>query len=357
MVTGLNRLLATVLALVAVPRDVPAIWPFSTGERNSSPTVSQKRAPTLKGMPNFDFSQVPGLNLSKCPTGAGGKKIVARVNGREITAERLVAEVRVAGARQNASGAAQKAGWEGALSQPVLDSLIQRSLIEEYADQHQIVVSNAMVDALIRKENAQLPPGRKLEDDAIHNGQSQDDLRYTIRSRELLRLVREHIGTGVQPATTDTLMKFVQNNPVVTTRSEEIRASHILLVAKDGVSTQLLETIRNKSEAVHAELESGLDFAEAARKYSQDYLTAARGGDLGYFTRGKMYANFDAAAFALQPGNFTRVIKTPIGFHIIKVTDRRPDNAQEAYRQEEARRAFDQWMAKALKSAKVEKYL
>ena len=72
------------------------------------------------------------------------------------------------------------------------------------------------------------------------------------------------------------------------------------------------------------EAKSGADFAALAKKYSQDETNAQQGGDLDYFSRGRMVAAFDTAAFALAPGEISDLVKTEFGYHIIKMTDRKP---------------------------------
>jgi peptidyl-prolyl cis-trans isomerase D len=104
------------------------------------------------------------------------------------------------------------------------------------------------------------------------------------------------------------------------TTPEQIRASHILFstTGKDEAA------VRAKAEDVLKQARAGADFAALARKYSDDTATAKLGGDLDYFSRGKMVPEFDQAAFALKVGEISGLVKTQYGFHIIKVTDRKP---------------------------------
>ena len=104
------------------------------------------------------------------------------------------------------------------------------------------------------------------------------------------------------------------------TTPEQIRASHILLTTegKDDAA------VRAQAEKVLKEAKSGADFAALAKKYSQDESNAPQGGDLDYFSRGRMVAAFENAAFALAPGEMSDLVKTEFGYHIIKVTDRKP---------------------------------
>ena len=85
----------------------------------------------------------------------------------------------------------------------------------------------------------------------------------------------------------------------------KIRVSHIL-VEKQSQALRILD-----------ELKQGASFAELARKYSQ-CPSAKRGGDLGFFGRGKMVREFEQAAFALKEGEVSQPVKTQFGYHIIK---------------------------------------
>lgn len=102
----------------------------------------------------------------------------------------------------------------------------------------------------------------------------------------------------------------------------ERRASHILIaVPKDAPAAERAKA-RAEAEALLVEARKpGVDFAELARKHSQDPGSAAQGGDLGFFGKGAMVKPFEDAAFALQPGSISDVVESDFGFHIIKVTD------------------------------------
>lgn len=92
---------------------------------------------------------------------------------------------------------------------------------------------------------------------------------------------------------------------------EEVSARHILLETEDA------------AKAVIAELESGKDFAELAKEKSTG-PSAAQGGDLGFFTKGRMVPEFEAVAFTLEAGEYAKEpVKTQFGWHVIKVEERR----------------------------------
>jgi len=101
---------------------------------------------------------------------------------------------------------------------------------------------------------------------------------------------------------------------------EQIRASHILLKTegKDDAA------VKAKAEDILKQAKAGADFGELAKKYSEDESNAKNGGDLDYFGHGKMVPEFDAVAFTLQPGQISELVKTQFGYHIIKLTDKKP---------------------------------
>lgn len=105
----------------------------------------------------------------------------------------------------------------------------------------------------------------------------------------------------------------------------QVRASHILfkIEGKDekAVQTQA-EDVLKMAKAPNA------DFAALARKYSEDESNAASGGDLDYFGRGRMVAEFEQAAFAMKAGEISNLVKTAFGFHIIKMVDNQPESTR-----------------------------
>ncbi len=72
----------------------------------------------------------------------------------------------------------------------------------------------------------------------------------------------------------------------------------------------------------------GADFAALAKKYSEDESNNANGGDLDYFGRGRMVAEFEQAAFAMKNGEISNLVKTAFGFHIIKMVDNKPETTR-----------------------------
>ncbi len=101
-----------------------------------------------------------------------------------------------------------------------------------------------------------------------------------------------------------------------------MRASHILVLADEKADDATKKKARAQIEAINKRVKAGEDFAKLAQEHSQDG-SAAQGGDLSFFERGKMVPPFEQAAFAMKPGEVSDIVTTQFGYHIIKVTDRR----------------------------------
>ncbi len=108
-------------------------------------------------------------------------------------------------------------------------------------------------------------------------------------------------------------------------KEQEVRARHILFSLKEDTPEADIDKIRAGAEKVLAEAKQGKDFTELARQYSQDPSVSENGGDLGYFTRGRMAPAFADAAFSLKSGEISELVRSPFGFHIIKVEDVHPE--------------------------------
>src|SRR3954452_1109605 len=136
-------------------------------------------------------------------------------------------------------------------------------------------------------------------------------IRYLLVDIEALR------ARTVVPAAD--IEREYNNNSEQYTTPEQVRASHILLKTegKDDAA------VKAKAEALLKQARGGADFAELAKKNSEDTDSAKNGGDLDYFGRGRMVPEFDQAVFAMQPGTISDLVKTQYGYHIIKLVDKK----------------------------------
>jgi len=130
---------------------------------------------------------------------------------------------------------------------------------------------------------------------------------------------------------------------------EQIRASHILLKTEGKDEA----VVRKKAEEVLKKVKAGGDFAALAKQYSEDG-SKDKGGDLDYFGRGRMVKEFEEAAWALNPGQTTDLVKSEFGFHIIRLVDKKAASTrplEEVKAQVEDRIRFEKASAEASRVA------
>lgn len=107
---------------------------------------------------------------------------------------------------------------------------------------------------------------------------------------------------------------------------EQVQAAHILFKTA-GEPPESVQKIRQKAEKVLEEARAGKDFAQLARRHSEDG-SAANGGDLGFFGRGRMVPEFERAAFGLAKGEISGLVTTQFGFHIVKALEKQAARTQ-----------------------------
>ena len=125
----------------------------------------------------------------------------------------------------------------------------------------------------------------------------------------------------IAPFTDQDLERYYRRNVNLYEIEEQVTASHILLRIPEDADAETVTKRRQLATDLLDQLRQGADFAQLARSYSDDQSNAEQGGSLGTFGRGMMVEAFEKAAFSLQPGQLSEVVKSPFGFHIIKVTE------------------------------------
>jgi peptidyl-prolyl cis-trans isomerase D len=119
--------------------------------------------------------------------------------------------------------------------------------------------------------------------------------------------------------------RYYHNNIDQYSTPDQVRARHILLQTEGKDDAE----VRAQAEKLLAEARGGADFAELARKHSEDAGSREQGGDLDFFGRGRMVPAFEEAAFTLEPGTIGDLVRTEYGYHILKVEERRPGTTRE----------------------------
>jgi peptidyl-prolyl cis-trans isomerase D len=125
------------------------------------------------------------------------------------------------------------------------------------------------------------------------------------------------------------IAEYYEKNKVNYHQSEQIKARQILLKAPKDAPEAKRTDAKTKLENVRKEIEGGKDFAELAKAVTEDVGTRASGGELGWVERLSLPNEVAAAAFTINAGELTQVVESPLGFHLIKVEEKRPPATKE----------------------------
>lgn len=212
------------------------------------------------------------------------------------------------------------------LKKEVLQNLISERVLLAKAIEDTITVEDQQVDTelenRIQEFVHQLGSEEKVESQF---GMSISKIRRTyrdeIRKQQIVQKVRMQ---KLQPITVSRheVDEFFQNNrDSLPDRKPMVHMCHILLNIKAG--NEARQAALEKIQDIQARLHAGEDFETLAKTYSEDPGTASRGGRLGFIEKGTLYPEFEEAAFALEPGEISDIVETPIGFHIIQCIEKR----------------------------------
>jgi len=184
--------------------------------------------------------------------------------------------------------------------------------------------------------------------EAEKTGVSKDkDYQNTLERARRQILANRFLQKNVQPKITDANVKGFFDKNKARYNQDEVHAQHVLL--------------KEEAEAkeVYQKAKKGDDFETLAKKYSKDPSAAQNGGDLGFFTRSRMVPQFADKAFAMKKGEISEPVKSPFGWHVIKVIDTRAgkpvkyDEIKDQVRSDFQNESINELIASLKKSNKV----
>ena len=199
--------------------------------------------------------------------------------------------------------------------QEVLEQLITQELLWQVAEDRGYVVDDAAVYQRLQGVKGEFRSEEEFRAQVEAGGFNEatylEDLRQQLSVEQL---ISEDVARRSR-VTNEEIDQFYVENLDAMQLPEEIHVSHILIKVERDNETAAAAA-REKIDDLLAEARNGSDFGALAREHSAG-PTASQGGDLGFFGRGQMVAPFERAAFALQPGEISDVVRTQFGFHII----------------------------------------
>ena len=288
-----------------------------------------------------------GVNQSQ--VNAQNSEPIATVNGAEISHRAFQSQVNQTLSQMKGQVPDSKVL---SLKKRVLDQLIDRKLIEQEIEKRDLTdkISDEKVEERLDKivKNSQFKSKKALENRLKKAGRSLDDIRGQLKQSLAMQKLFDEVLKDIKVTDEEIAQNF-----------EEVSASHILIKTEDKSDQEA----KAKAEKVLDKLDSGKDFSKVAQEYSEG-PSAKRGGKVGSFGHdSKMVASFEEAAFDLEEGEISDLVKTKFGYHIIKVTDKKEAEGEEFKKQKgkienellnnKRKAAFNKWISEQNDKAEV----
>jgi peptidyl-prolyl cis-trans isomerase C len=242
-------------------------------------------------------------------------EVVAKVDDTEITKAELVARA------ESIQGQLPAGTGRDSLDfyRRVLDDLIASELLYRSSVAKGFVPTEAEVDAQLAAIRSQFPDEAQFDQALAAQGLNTEKLReMTTRSLGVQAMISEGIEV-----TAEQKQAYYQQNLERMKAPEQVRLSHILVSADENATPAQRDEAKKKTEDIRARVMAGEDFATLARENSDDPGSKANGGELPWVGRGDTVPPFEAAAFALSPGEISEVVETTYGYHVIKLVERK----------------------------------
>lgn len=224
------------------------------------------------------------------------------------------------------------------LEKQLLERMITEMLQEQFARESGVRVDDAQLDQAITRIAQQnnfpsLAEFRaKLETDEVDFKKFREEIRSEIIST---RLREREVESKLVISDTE-VANYLANKARLGGAQEEFRLAHILVVVPEQASAEKIQAARERAEQALAQLKGGADFAQVAAG-SSDAKDALKGGELGWRARDSIPALFMNELLNLLPGQVTAVLRSPSGFHILKLVEKRSNNAPVVITQTRAR--------------------
>jgi peptidyl-prolyl cis-trans isomerase C len=304
--------------------------------------------------------------VAKKKAAAGEKSaagaVLAKVNGVAITSAERDRAVREMLAQQSMSGQQANPDMMPQMENAALEQLISIELLYQKGKKMPIKDLSQKTEEKVAQSRKQFSSQADFEKALKGVNMNEKQLRDLAQRNIIIdNLLQKEVFSKITVTEADA-KKFYDENPDKFKMPERTRASHILISADQKATPEEKKKAKEKATAARKRVAGGEDFATVAKSES-NCPSASKGGDLGYFGKGQMVPEFEKAAAALKLGELSDVVETPFGYHIIKVTERKPSETvqfaevkgriEEYLKSQKAQKPLADYVAGLRKEAKV----
>ena len=237
------------------------------------------------------------------------------------------------------------------LKTKAMDSLLKDRLLLQEAKKRNITVSELEIEKSVESVRKNYPNQDDFEKLLRSKGLTVEDFRQQRIQELTIKKLMEAVTKEQLSLTMDRLKKYYEEHLTEFQHPDQVRAR------------QLVTDSAEKAESLRAMIVNGTPFEEVAKKYSLS-PDRKKGGNLGWFGKGEMPLEFEQVCFRLNNGELSSVIKTPYGYHLFEVLEKRGagqlpfdevrESIQTKIMETEGRAAFQKWYEQIRSQAKIE---
>jgi peptidyl-prolyl cis-trans isomerase SurA len=248
-------------------------------------------------------------------------RIVAVVNDEVITRLELDRDARMASEQLRRQGTPLPA--RDVLEKQLLERMITKRALLQYTRQTGLRVSDADLDRAIDKiaEQNKLAPAA-LRDTVEHDGISYNQFREDVRTEMLIQRLRDREVDSRVVVSDAEIQSFLRGQESQTEKVDEYNLSHVLVAVPEQATPEQVKTRRTRAETALAQIRQGTDFRQIAATFS-DAPDAFEGGAMGWRPAARLPGIFLEAVKNLKVGQASDILRSPAGFHIIVLIDKR----------------------------------
>ena len=253
-------------------------------------------------------------------------KVVAQVNGVDISGDTISRELKKAVQQYKKRGMPLNASQEKSAAKKLIDDEIGRTLLVLKAQDSGINITKDMLEKRLKEVQAKFRSDAVFEHKLADRGMTLDQYRAELETDLYMdQIIKKEIEPKIKIPENET-RDYYEKNKNKFASQEKVRASIILLKFNPSQGKAGEQKALKKFESILDQIRNGADFAAMAKKFSEDSL-ASKGGDLGFFTKKQMLPAFSNRAFKMKDGEVSDIFRTGHGFHVLKVTDKKPAGA------------------------------
>ncbi len=252
------------------------------------------------------------------------------------------------------------------LKNQVIRKMVGEELLYQEAVKNGLTIDDKAVDDEMVRIKRQFKDEKQYQAQLKASGHTEKGLRNEIhRQASISQLIKKEIVPEID-ITPEEAKAYYEKNKNRYRQPEKVHAQHILMKTEKSDSEEKKAEAKKKLQDLQKRILAGEDFGELAKEHSQG-PSNVRGGDLGYFTRGRMVKPFEDAAFKLAPNEVSDIVETQYGYHLIKVVDRQAEinpsfeevqpKINSTLFNQQIQKRLEPYVAKLREKAKIEIYV